>query len=214
MDDSAPELEVEPTRYGFRYASMRKTAGGESYVRITPFILPWYTHVPGKVAGRFELFHAWVPRDDYTNWSWDIHFDPNKTFDLEDSMSVRGVKLGADFRKPGNASNLWLQDREAMRTRNFTGISGIMNQDHAVQESMGPIYDRTREHLGTSDKAVIAMRRLLLDVIREASSDGAEPVRIGELPLEGAHSCEGNIKPGEDWQAAFGLDPRLALAAR
>ena len=56
----------------------------------------------------------------------------------------------------------------------MTGIHGFAAQDQALQESMGPIVDRTRERLGTSDTAIIAMRRLLLQEIRDLQ-DAREP---------------------------------------
>ncbi|MGH8708139.1 MAG: aromatic ring-hydroxylating dioxygenase subunit alpha, partial [Burkholderiales bacterium] len=67
-----------------------------------------------------------------------------------------------------------LIDRAAQRTRSFTGIAGIRAQDAMVTESAGPIADRTREHLGTSDKAVIAFRQRLLGAARRLA-EGIEP---------------------------------------
>ena len=49
------------------------------------------------------------------------------------------------------------------KTRTFTGIEGFNTQDIAVQEGMGPMVDRSQEHLGTSDRAIVTMRRLLLE---------------------------------------------------
>ena len=72
------------------------------------------------------------------------------------------------------AENEYLIDREAQRTQSFTGIAGIRAQDAMVTESAGAIADRTREHLGTSDKAVIAFRRRLLDAARRLAQ-GIEP---------------------------------------
>jgi hypothetical protein len=51
------------------------------------------------------------------------------------------------------------------KTQNFTGIAGVNTQDFALQEGMGPIVDRSKEFLGTSDKAIVAMRRMLLEAI-------------------------------------------------
>ena len=71
-----------------------------------------------------------------------------------------------------------------MRTKSYSGIRGIMTQDHAVQESMGPIVDRSREHLGASDRAVIAVRRLLLDSVH-AFLQGREPLGLDPaIPYE------------------------------
>ena len=60
------------------------------------------------------------------------------------------------------------------RTINYTGIVGINTQDRAVQESMGTIVDRTSEHLGTTDAAVIAFRKRLISLAMSLQ-EGVEP---------------------------------------
>src|ERR687886_2307542 len=67
------------------------------------------------------------------------------------------------FRALRNMRNNWGIDRQVQKTDTFSGIEGVNTQDRAVQESMGPIVDRSREYLGPADKAIIAMRRLLLE---------------------------------------------------
>ena len=69
------------------------------------------------------------------------------------------------IRAEAQPSNDYLIDRQMQKTRNFTGIVGVNTQDFALQEGMGPICDRSKEFLGSSDKAVIAMRRLLLEAL-------------------------------------------------
>jgi hypothetical protein len=69
------------------------------------------------------------------------------------------------FRSIRNRSNRYMIDREVQRTQNYTGIEGINTQDRAVQESMGYIADRALERLGTTDRAIIAARRLLLQAV-------------------------------------------------
>jgi hypothetical protein len=93
------------------------------------------------------------------------------------------------FKLKANASNDYGLSRERQRTVNYTGIEGTNTQDFAVQESMGPIYDRTQEHLGSADTAIIQMRRLLLDAVRDVA-EGRDPV--------GAHSTGGNaVRPAQ-----------------
>ena len=70
------------------------------------------------------------------------------------------------FRLTQHKDNDYLIDREAQRRESFTGIAGIHQQDQAVTESMGPIYDRTQEHLGTSDAMVIRTRRRVINAAR------------------------------------------------
>ena len=78
------------------------------------------------------------------------------------------------FKLKANASNDYGLSRDRQRTVNYTGIQGTNTQDFAVQESMGPIYDRTKEHLGSADTAIIQMRRLLLQAVRDVE-EGRDP---------------------------------------
>jgi hypothetical protein len=92
-----------------------------------------------------------------------------------------------------------------MRVESFSGIRGILNQDEAVQESMGAVYDRTQEHLGTSDKAVIAMRRLMLDLARAGTPEGLPGVdRAAEV--SSVRSVTGTIGRDQAWREAFPSD--------
>jgi phthalate 4,5-dioxygenase oxygenase subunit len=86
-----------------------------------------------------------------------------------------GHWLDDGFRKLRNIDNWYLQDREMMETRNMSGITGILTQDHAVSETQGRILDRTKEHLGTSDAAVVAWRRQMLRAARALAQGGERP---------------------------------------
>ena len=84
------------------------------------------------------------------------------------------VQVGTDFKLVANQRNEYLLDREKQKTANYTGIEGFATQDACVTESMGPIWDRTREHLGASDRYVIALRRFLLKAVKDLQQ-GIEP---------------------------------------
>src|SRR4029434_2655356 len=83
------------------------------------------------------------------------------------------------FQSIRNRQNNYLLDRHVQKTESFTGIDGINTQDRAIQESMGAVVDRSREHLGPADRAVIQARRLLLEAVRttahRASARGVAP---------------------------------------
>jgi phthalate 4,5-dioxygenase len=68
----------------------------------------------------------------------------------------------------------YLIDRQLQRTTSYTGIENASIQDRAIQETMGPIYDRTQEHLGSADAAIIMMRRLLMRLAQQLE-EGHEP---------------------------------------
>jgi hypothetical protein len=104
-------------------------------------------------------------------------------------------------------ANHYLQDRAAQRNYSFTGITGVREQDTAVVEGMGAIVDRTKEHLGTSDMAIIGMRRQLLDGAKALLRDSTEPAaaRDGSMYRARAWSQELPRSTGE----TFLQDPRV-----
>src|SRR5690606_10910871 len=132
---------------------------------------------PGQNVGRGKerpvvSGHHWVPIDDDTCMVWNWHYSYG---DYELSKEERLMNSSGNgpkhvdftiFRAYGNRRNDWLIDREVQRTQTFSGIDGVNSQDRAVQESMGFIVDRSREHLGPADRAIIAARKLLLEAVR------------------------------------------------
>ena len=103
--------------------------------------------------------------------------------DIRTAESWTGICAEVDaktFEPVANRSNDYLLSREKQRTENFTGMRGIREEDIAIQEDQyGPIADRTKEHLGASDAGVIALRRRLLNSVRElkAGREAPEPRR-------------------------------------
>jgi phthalate 4,5-dioxygenase len=177
--DKAPRLELQPTNYGFRYAAIRTPEEGKLYVRITPHVMPCSSYPPG-FRGENRIWNCWVPRDDESSWAWDVSYHETRPLNPTEVAGLREVRGynsydPATFRKYGNRENLWLQDRKAMQTVSWSGIRGIFPQDNAVQEGMGTIVDRSREHLGTADLAIIAARRLYLQAAQALAEHGTEP---------------------------------------
>jgi phthalate 4,5-dioxygenase oxygenase subunit len=130
---------------------------------------------------------------------YNVKFDPTRTL----GELVQRPNLGpsdGDFGTDRNRANGWLQDRAAMRAEtSFTGIAGIRNQDTAVQESMGPLYDRSKEHLGTSDVAIIRMRRLMLDAVGAFVQRSAAPLGC-DAKIDDVYGVEGMLPLDEPWQ--------------
>jgi hypothetical protein len=108
------------------------------------------------------------------------------------------------FRGKRNRGNNYMLDRRVQKTETFTGIDGINVQDRAIQESMGAIVDRTREHLGPADRAVIQARRLLLQATRTVEAGGTPPgVEPGYYTLQPAEA----VIPREmDWRTLLTPD--------
>jgi phenylpropionate dioxygenase-like ring-hydroxylating dioxygenase large terminal subunit len=185
--DGAPVLTVRDTDYGFVYGSRRNAADGEFYWRVTQWLLPSYALIPGGDSWP-KLGHMYFPIDDEHLAGWEFLYNPEAP--LTDKQREEGLakfelfpskfKLsdGATintFNMQRTSENDYLIDREMQRNEIFTGIAGTRNQDRAMTESMGAISDRTGEHLGTSDAAIIAARRRLLKMARDLQ-EGVEPV--------------------------------------
>jgi phenylpropionate dioxygenase-like ring-hydroxylating dioxygenase large terminal subunit len=181
--DRSPQFTVKKTDYGLLVAVRRNAEEDTYYWRLTQFLLPTYTMIPHQ-KGLSMHGHCWVPRDDETCWVWTITWNPDTPLSAEDWDSIRNETFvhanvdPATFRPLRNADNDYMIDREQQRKTTMTGIQSFASQDQAVQESMGSLVDRTRERLGTSDTAIIAMRRLLLQEIR-ALQRGEEPFAPG-----------------------------------
>jgi phenylpropionate dioxygenase-like ring-hydroxylating dioxygenase large terminal subunit len=84
------------------------------------------------------------------------------------------VDVEHNFRSVRNADNKYMIDRYVQKTQTYTGIIGTNTQDRGVQESMGPIADRTLERLGTTDRAIITSRRMLMKAVQTVM-DGGDP---------------------------------------
>jgi hypothetical protein len=186
---TVPKLDVTPTDYGFQYSGIR-VIGGRHWVRVYQFIMPM-TQLRGRIspvrrekeAPKIPTIHGhfWVPQDDVTvsvfNFSYSAEPSIALPREFAEAMEAdygRGPDdLGPDLRLKKNISNDYLLDRDLQRTSTFTGIEGINTQDVAVQEGMGAILDRTQEHLGATDRAVITLRRLLMEATRTVEAGGS-----------------------------------------
>lgn len=181
--DTRPKFEVAESAGGLVIGA-RRTADEENYYwRITQWIMPWYTIIPPFGTHNPMGGHAWVPIDDENCWAWSINYHPTRDLREDELASMRngdGIHakyIPGTYRTLANKQNDYLIDREAQRQKkSFSGVEGIAAQDFSLQESMGPIVDRTRERLGTSDAAIILARRRLLAAL-EAIGEGSD-----ELP--------------------------------
>ena len=216
-DDGRPRVEAENTAYGFRYAAIRRPLVDPEhlqYVRATLFVAPFYALFPAPLG--LQSLQAFVPIDDEHTMFYFFQMSEREPF-TDEARSRRhfrsgmqpGIDLDAGFRKIRSRENDWLQDRESMRRgTSFSGVHGVNNEDIAVQESMGPIYDRTKERLGTSDVAVIRMRRLMLDAVQRFERDKAPPLGLAEpVAYPELRAIEQIIPLGARWQDLFEAQP-------
>lgn len=180
--DKAPKWVIQPTDYGMMIAARRNAEENSYYWRINQVMLPFYTSVAAPLDGSAGLLHIWVPMDDTHTYVWTVMWRTQRPMTRTEVRDmIEGPAPHVATYDPttgglrGNHVNRFFQDRMAMKTESFSGIMGIREQDAAMTVGMGPIVDRSQEHLGAADSAVIALRRILIKAARELEN-GTEPV--------------------------------------
>ena len=222
----APTLEVDTTDYGYRYFGVRELGGDEIYVRGYHYVMPFHQLRPqqlpnqglGNGANQAMIAgHMWAPMDDDNTmvWNWMISVCDEPISDEQRLERGNGngpdfVDAENDFRARQGRSVAWGMDRQRQKTQTFSGMLGINQQDRAVQESMGRIVDRSREHLGPADRAIIVMRQMLLQAVRSVR-EGGDPPGLSESYYQ-IRAWEKVLPRGTDWRAA--LLPEMDPAGR
>jgi len=199
---------VQDTNYGKRCVAVGVGDENRNAFMEIHYIFPFYTYPP-RFQGEDGMWHAFIPRDDHSAWVWDVQFSHDREIDVQAQHDRRGLLLDEDLRKQKNLENEYGQDRQLQKERNFTGIRGIANQDHAATETMGTIVDRSNERLGTSDLPVIQMRRLLLRQVK-AFLKGETPMQLDNASLKALYSQGLYDDNTKTWQEAFPLNEQFA----
>jgi phenylpropionate dioxygenase-like ring-hydroxylating dioxygenase large terminal subunit len=210
---TAPILGVAPTDYGYTYNSTRPLSADEgNYVRTYHYVLPFH-QIRGNQTGRSGGYympkvagHCWVPIDDYNSmvFNWTYTWGEEPLSEADRAMRGAGNELYVDidvqnqFRSFRNRGNDYLIDRDTQRTETFSGITGVNTQDRALQETMGIIADRSKERLGTSDRAIIMARKLLLEAVKVVE-DGGSP-RGAKDEYYGIRAIDKVLPPGKTWE--------------
>jgi phthalate 4,5-dioxygenase oxygenase subunit len=210
--DRHPHFEAVDSDIGVQIGARRAADDGMYYWRITQFLMPFFTLTGPYGENPTRSTRAWIPIDDENTMVYVVTYHPLRPITEQEIERMRkgtGLHVGVDrfelrttdplgaWRTKANASNDYCIDYELQRTTKFSGIPEFWAQDAACQESMGTIYDRTQEHLGTSDLGVIRVRQRWIDSAKalrdrgEASPGASDPrmyrVRAAALLLpEGA----------------------------
>ncbi|HUZ71955.1 MAG TPA: Rieske 2Fe-2S domain-containing protein [Stellaceae bacterium] len=173
-------FEVVETAGGMIIGVRRPAEPGQVYWRITQWVLPFFTMIPPYGDNALNG-HAWVPVDDETCITWSFTHHPTRPLTAREIETMREgggihVKLIPGTLRPvANKDNDYLMDRAAQKSgATASGVRTIAMQDASIQESMGPIQDRTKEHLVSSDNAIIVVRRRLRKLAL-AAAEGARP---------------------------------------
>ena len=218
------------------YAAYRPAEEDTYYYRFAQFLFPFFTMIPTNTLGVQVVFRAWVPLDDNHTMFWSV--SAPTTRGQRDSgprpaasgMVFKGTASGPEFlpnttgwlgrfRLKHTEEDDYGLDRKVQRAGrhggvegSFTGIDGIYLQDQAITESMGMVYERHQEHLGTSDAMVIKTRRRLLNAAKALRDHGVTPPGV-DNPSAYCVRSGGTILPRDaDWLEAT-AELRKAFAA-
>jgi phthalate 4,5-dioxygenase oxygenase subunit len=197
-----PRIEIEPTDYGLRVVTLRRISDAHTHVRVTNLVFPNAFVIPMSSEMTITQWH--VPIDDLSHYWYAIFTSFGAPVD-KDEMRRQRLALYElpDYVPRKNKSNDYGFDPHEQAHATFTGMGTDINvHDQWACESMGLIQDRSKEHLGQSDKAISAYRRLLRGAIAAGESGGRPPMLLdaaAAAALTGPAAIDG-IGPSEDWQ--------------
>jgi phthalate 4,5-dioxygenase oxygenase subunit len=208
-DDPLPRFSFADHVAGFAAGAARK-ADGDLYWRITQYLLPNHSLAPNALPGENYQGQTWVPISDTECWIYTYAWNPERPLGEAERAKIasgHGVigEVGPDYVPIRNRANDYRIDREDQRHRTYTGIRGVSEQDAMVQDSQGPIVDRTREHLTPTDAAVVRFRRLVLA--------GAKELAAGRVP-EAARDAQSYRLRSGSWVAGAGKEFEQVMLER
>src|SRR5579864_6854461 len=203
-------FEVIDTEGGAAYGAKRPATDDQVYWRIAQWCFPFYTFTPPGVLGTKKGGSARVPMDDYHTMTFTMSSGrrlPNQQTGsspfFQQPMQPNTTDWFGRFRPVQQPENDYLLDREAQRSRTgfngFTGITGVGMQDAAMTTSMGRIYDRSQEHLGTTDAMVIRVRRRLIAAVQAHMKYGTVPPGVDDPTVYRVRSGGVFLPPDADW---------------
>jgi phenylpropionate dioxygenase-like ring-hydroxylating dioxygenase large terminal subunit len=197
-----PHIEVEPTDFGLRIASLRRMSDAYTHIRVTNLMFPNAFIIPMSREMTISQWH--VPVDDTKHYWYAIFTSFGAPVD-KDEMRRQRLQLYTlpDYIPNRNKDNEYGFDPHEQEHETYTGMGADINvHDQWACESMGTIQDRTQEHLGQSDKAITAYRRVLRAAIDQAKN-GGKPLMVldpdAAAKLTGP-ACVDGIGPTDDWQ--------------
>jgi phenylpropionate dioxygenase-like ring-hydroxylating dioxygenase large terminal subunit len=210
-EDRAPRYRVVETEFGAMYGAYRPAEDDTDYWRIACYLFPFWVIIPTGLLGHQIVFRGWVPIDDtHTMW-WSIgkrrEFAGRQRPQQDATPRANAMPYDAStsdwlgrFRLRPNAANDYLIDRDKQRRKDsYTGIDGVHIQDQAVTESEGPIYDRSQEHLVSSDAMIIRTRQRVLRAARALQERGEAPPGVDNPAVYAVRGGGVLLPRGADW---------------
>jgi phthalate 4,5-dioxygenase oxygenase subunit len=214
LNDARPFFEVVESPGGLYIGARRNAENSNYYWRITQWVMPTFTMIPPR-GDHCVHGHFWIPIDDENCWTWSYDYHPIRQLKDTEVAAVRAGKgihvnyTPGTFRPVQNKDNDYLMDRAAQkRGETYSGVAGFAMQDAAVQESMGPIVDRAKENLVSTDNGIIMMRHRLLRALK-AMEKGEQPPGI-DLVHQRVRSASVVLPPDQPFKDAA----REALIAK
>lgn len=190
-NDKSPHFEVAPTEYGVCIGAGRDAGDGQAYWRVTQWLEPFHIMTGPYGPNPTRNWRAWVPIDDENVFVIGCSFHPLRAF-TDEERERQGTRSGVwhiapQFRAPKTSQpfgawrplagmhNDFNQDRQMQKTQTVAGIPEFWAQDAAMQISMGVIFDRSKEHLGTTDLGIVSVRRRLIRDAQQLRDFGTKP---------------------------------------
>ena len=209
--NTAPRFDIVETPYGFREAALRDLPDGSIYARIREVVFPYFSLIPGD-HGQPRLVVAVVPIDDEWSAHWYYHMNPfGPVPEWYRALAFEGTAPNSDnySEDMGSSANLWHQDRAAMKQGHWSGVlKNFTYEDFIIEESMGPIADRSQEFLGSSDAVIVRARRLLLEALREHEA-GKLPFGLDQdLDYSRIRALAIRMPGQVDWRTIDPLNPQ------
>jgi phenylpropionate dioxygenase-like ring-hydroxylating dioxygenase large terminal subunit len=206
------KFEVIDTEGGAAYAAARPAAPGQTYWRIAQWLFPSFSMAPPGVLGLGKRNAVEVPMDDTHTITYQMSVHPGRA-NSPVNANINPIPIQPHtsdwygrFRPTLQPENDFLIDRDVQRRNEgpsgFTGIVGVAMQDAAVTTSMGGVYDRSREHLGSSDAMIIRVRRRLLNAVRAHMQSGEVPPGVDNPEAYRVRSGGVFLPDGADWVEA------------
>jgi phenylpropionate dioxygenase-like ring-hydroxylating dioxygenase large terminal subunit len=202
-----PDISFEPRPWGLQINTLRPMTEALTHVRITHGIFPSTFVIPLSETLTITQMH--VPIDDTRTYWYAFFTSFDKPVDKEAMRLQRAQFIpGPDFIPQSGRHNDWGFNAQEQRTATFLGMGeeDINVHDQWAVESMGPIQDRTREHLGTTDKVIMANRRILLAAIDTVAAGGTPPGVADpalHAQMHGPDTVDG-IAPAGTWGTWWG----------
>jgi phenylpropionate dioxygenase-like ring-hydroxylating dioxygenase large terminal subunit len=197
-----PRIEVEPTDYGLRVITLRRISDERTHIRVTNLLFPHAFVIPMSSEMTITQWH--VPIDDSRHYWYAIFTSFGAPVNKEEMRRQRlALYEPPDYVPRRNKSNDYGFDPHEQEQDTYTGMGADINvHDQWACESMGAIQDRTREHLGQSDRAISAYRRILRAAIEQVQGGGRPPMVLDAAAasrITGPPAVDG-IGPTDDWQ--------------